>query len=324
MRQISKILVVTAIALAGASGIAHAQAFPTRPITLVVPFPPGGSTDVVSRLVAKKMSENIGLPVVIENKPGGGGISGAVAVKNATPNGYTLYVGHVGSLSVNVHMQPNLGYDPIKDFEPITTFMSFAQILMVPASSPVKSLQDLVAYAKSKPGGLSFTTQGPGTTSQLQSETLKRETGAPLVHVPMRGAAAAVMEVVSGRAEMIFSSYISASSFVRDGKLRMIGIGASKRSRLLPDLPTLAELGIAGVDFDQWFGILAPAKTPEPVIRKLNQEIVSAAHSPEVEKAVTQLVADVITCSPEEFAKLIASDSARYAKVVQQLGVKFD
>ena len=324
MRRSLKIVAAAAIALLSATGIVYAQAFPTRPITIVVPFPPGGSTDVVTRLLAKRLSESIGQPVVIENKPGGGGISGAVAVKNAAPNGYTLYVGHVGSLSVNLHMQKNLGYDPVKDFEPITTMHSFAQILMVPAASPAKTLPELVAYAKSKPGGLSYTSQGPGTTSQIQGEIMKRETGAPLVHIPMKGAAAAVTEVVAGRADMMFSSYISASAFIRDGKLRLIGIGASTRSKLLPDLPTLAELGIQGVDFDQWFGILAPARTPDAVIRKLNQEIVSAMHSPEVEKAVTQLVAEVITSTPEEFAKRIATDSARYGKIVRQLGIRFD
>ncbi|MBI2315525.1 MAG: tripartite tricarboxylate transporter substrate binding protein, partial [Betaproteobacteria bacterium] len=287
-------------------------------------FPPGGSTDVTARLIGKRLSENVGQPVVIENKPGGGGISGAVAVKNAAPNGYTLYFGHVGSLSVNLHMQRNLGYDPIKDFEPITTYMSFAQILMVPVSSPAKSVAELVAYAKSKPGGLNYASQGPGTTSQLQGETMKLETGAPLVHIPMKGAAAMVTEVVAGRADMMFSSYISASAFIRDGKLRLLAIGARNRSKLLPDVPTLAEAGIQGVDFDQWFGILAPAKTPEAIVRKLNQELIRAVRSPEVEGAITKLVADVVTCTPEEFAKLIASESERYGKIVRRLGVKID
>jgi tripartite-type tricarboxylate transporter receptor subunit TctC len=324
MRRSLTIIAAAGIAFLGATGIACAQAFPTRPITIVVPFPPGGATDVVTRLVAKKMSENIGQPVVVDNRPGGGGISGAVSVKNAAPNGYTLYVGHVGSLSINLHMQQNLGYDPVRDFEPITTFMSFSQILMVPAASPAKTLPELVAYAKSKPGGLSYTSQGPGTISQLQGEIMTLETGAPLVHIPMKGAAAMVIEVVAERADMMFSSYISASAFIRDGKLRLIGIGADTRSKLLPELPTLAELGIQGVDFYQWFGILAPAKTPDAVIRKLNQEIIRAVRSPEVEKAVIQLVADVVTCTPEEFATRIAADSARYGKIVRQLGIKFD
>ncbi|MBI2315781.1 MAG: tripartite tricarboxylate transporter substrate binding protein [Betaproteobacteria bacterium] len=305
------------------AALAQAQPFPSRPITIVVPFPPG-TTDTTSRLIGKKMSENIGQPVVIENKPGGGGISGAVAVKNATPNGYTVYVGHVGSLSLNVHMHQNLGYDPIKDFQPITTIMSFSQILMVPASSPAKSVAELVAYAKSAPGGLSYTSQGPGTISQLQGETIRRQTGAPLVHIPMKGGAAAVMEVVTARADLIFTSYFSARGFIRDGKLRMLAIGARARSKMLPDIPTLAEAGIDGVDFDQWFGMLAPARTPDAVIRRLNEEVIKAVRSPEIEGVITQQAAEVITSTPEEFARLIASDSLRYAKIVRQLGVKID
>ena len=322
MRRLVTIIAAAGIPLLGAAGIACAQAFPVRPITIVVPFPPGGSTDVVARLLARKLTENIGQPVVIENRPGGGGISGAVAVKNAAPNGYTLYVGHVGSLSMNLHVQQNLGYDPVKDFEPITTLHSFAQILMVPAAGPAKTLPELIAHAKSKPGGLNLV--GSGTLSQIQGEIFKLETGAPLVHIPMKGAAAAVTELVAGRADTMFASLLSAGAFVRDGKLRLIGIAASARSPLLPELPTLAELGVQGIDLDQWFGILAPARTPEAVIRKLNQEVISAMRSPEVETAVTQQVAEVITSTPEEFARRIAADSARYGEIVRKLGLKFE
>lgn len=324
MPRWSRLIAAAAIAWLGAAGIAFAQAFPARPITVVVPFPAGGTTDVITRRLAAKMSENTGQPVLVENRPGGGGISGAVAVKNAAPNGYTLYVGHVGSLSVNHHMQSNLGYDPAKDFEPITTFMSFAQILVVPASNPAKTLPELIAYAKSKPGGLNYTSQGLGTISQIQGEIMKLETGAPLVHIPMKGGPPAIAELLAGRADMMFTSYISVASLVREGRFRMIGIGASTRSQLLPELPTLAELGIRGVDFEQWFGILAPARTPEPVIRKLNQEIITAVRSPEVGKAVAQFATEIITSTPEEFARRIASDSARYGKIVRQLGIKFD
>lgn len=324
MRRFLKCFSAAGIAFLISIGLTWAQPFPSRPITLVVPFPPGGSTDIVTRLLAKKISENIGQPVVIENKPGAGGISGAVAVKNAAPNGYTLYVGHLGSLSVNVHMQKNIGYDSLKDFVPITTTHSFWQILMVPGASPAKTVQELVAHARSKPGGLSYTSQGPGTISQLQGEITRLETGAPLVHIPMKGAAAAVAEVASGRADLLFVSYLSARSFIRDGRLRMIGIAASARSKLLPDLPTLAELGIQGVDFEQWFGILAPARTPEAVVRALNRELRSAMHSAEVEKAVGEQVAEVVTSTPEEFARRIATDSARFGRIVRRLGVKMD
>lgn len=311
-------------AFLGMSGVAWGQAYPSKPVTIVVPFPPGGSTDTTTRLVAKKLSEGIGQSVVIENKPGGGGISGAVYVKNATPDGYTLYVGHVGTLAVDVHLHTKLDYDPVKDFRPITPYMSFASFLVVPASSPAKSVAELVAYAKSKPGGLSFTSQGHGTAGQLLGEMLKAETGAPLVHIPMKGAAPAVMEIVAARADMLFSSYISSGPFIRDGKLRMLAIASNARSKAQPEVPTLAELGIPGVEFEQWFGILAPAKTPDPVIRRLNQEIVKAARSSEVENMITSQAADVKTSTPEEFVKLIATDSERYGKVVRRLGAKVD
>lgn len=311
-------------AFLGMSGLAWGQVYPTKPVTIVVPFPPGGSTDTTTRLVAKKLSEGIGQSVVIENKPGGGGISGAVYVKNATPDGYTLYVGHVGTLAVDVHLHTKLDYDPVKDFRPITPYMSFASFLVVPASSPAKSVAELVAYAKSKPGGLSFTSQGHGTAGQLLGEMLKAETGAPLVHIPMKGAAPAVMEIVAARADMLFSSYISSGPFIRDGKLRMLAIASNARSKAQPEVPTLAELGIPGVEFEQWFGILAPAKTPDPVIRRLNQEIVKAARSSEVENMITSQAADVKTSTPEEFVKLIATDSERYGKVVRRLGAKVD
>ncbi len=324
MRHSLGIFVATgAVFLAGGAPV-QAQVFPSKQIVMVVPFPPGGSTDTTTRMLSKKLSENMGQPVVVDNRPGGGGVSGAVAVKNANPDGYTLYVGHVGTLAVDVHLHEKLDYDPVKDFRPISPFMSFASFLVVPAASPARSVVELVAYAKSKRGGLSFTSQGHGTAGQLLGEILKAETGAPLVHIPMKGAAPAVAEVVSGRADLLFSSYISAGPFIRDGRLRMLAIASNVRARAQPDIPTVSELGIPGVEFLQWFGILAPAKTVDPIIRKLNLEVVKAARSPEVEKFVTEQAAEVITATPEEFAKMIAADSERYGRVVRRLGAKVD
>jgi len=324
MRQYLEVFIVVGAVLLAGGGLAQAQGYPARQIVVVVPFPPGGSTDTTTRMVSKKLSENMGQAVVIENRPGGGGISGAVAVKNANPDGYTLYVGHVGTLAVDVHLHEKLDYDPVKDFRPITPFMSFASFLVVPAASPARTVAELIAYAKSKRGGLSFTSQGHGTAGQLLGEILKAETGAELVHIPMKGAAPAVAEVVAGRADLLFSSYISAGPFIRDGRLRMLAIASNVRAKAQPDIPTVAELGIRGVEFLQWFGILAPAKTPDPVIRKLNQEIIKAARSPDVEKFVTEQAAEVITATPEEFAKMIAVDSDRYGRVVRRLGAKVD
>ena len=306
------------------AGAAQAQVFPSKTITLVVPFPPGGSTDTTTRMLAKKLAENNGVSAVVDNRPGGGGIAGALAVKNATPDGYMLYVGHVGTLSIDVHMHDKLEYDPVKDFRPITTFMSFASFLVVPAASPAKNFAELISYAKSKPGSLNFTSQGHGTAGQFLGEMLKAETGAPMVHIPMKGAAPAVMEVVAGRADMLFSSYISAGPFIKDGKLRVLAIASNVRAKAQPDVPTIAELGVRGVEFAQWFGILAPARTPDAVVRKLNQEIIKAVRDREVEGFITDQAAEVVTATPEEFAKLIATDSARYEKVVRRLGAKAD
>lgn len=326
MKRSASILIAAATGalLLGAADASIAQAYPAKPITIVVPFPPGGSTDTATRLLAKKMSENMNHSVIVENKPGGGGISGAVAVKNAAPNGYTLYVGHVGTLAVNVSLHAKLEYDPVKDFRPITTFMSFPSFLVVPASSPATTVAELVAYAKRKPGGLNFTSQGHGTAGQLLGEMLKAETGAPLVHIPMKGAAPAVREVVAERADMLFSSYISAGSFVRSGKLKVLAIASNARSRAQPDVPTLTELGIPRVEFQQWFGILAPAKTPDAVIKRLNEEIIKAVRSTSIEKAITSQAADVLTMTPEDFAKLIADDTVRYGTVVRRLKAKVD
>ena len=309
---------------AAPGGWLHAQPFPNRAITVIVPFPPGGSSDTVMRQIGRRLAENVGQQVVIDNKAGAGGVVGAVAVKNAAPDGYTLYLGHVGTHAVNVTLYPKLGYDPVKDYRPITPFMSFPSVLVVPAASPAKSVAELVALAKSKPGGLSFTSQGHGTAGHLLGEMMRTETGAPLVHVPMKGAAPAVAEVVAGRGDLLFSSYISAGPFIRDGRLRMLAIASRNRSQTLPYLPTLVELGIPNVEFEQWFGLFAPARTPDAVVQRLNAEIIRAVESPEVTQMLNSQAADIVTSTPEAFAQKIAADTARLAKVVRSVGAKVD
>lgn len=315
---------VLAVGLLTAAAGAWGQAFPSRAVTIVVPFPPGGSTDVVTRMVAKKMSDSTGQPVVVENKPGAGGVVGAVSVKNALPDGYTLYVGHVGTHAVNVTLYDKLEYDPVKDFAPVSTFMSFPSFLVVPADSPAKTVADLVAFAKTKPAGLSFSSQGHGTAGHLLGEMLRTQTGTKFVHVPMKGAAPAVQEVAANRVDFLFSSYISAGAFVRSGKLRILAVASPTRAKALPDVPTMAQAGFPGIEFEQWFGIFAPAGTPDAVVRKLNEEVGKAVRSPEVSDMLGNQAADVMLDSPDEFAKRIANDTKRLAKVVRQLGAKVE
>jgi tripartite-type tricarboxylate transporter receptor subunit TctC len=304
--------------------VAQTAAFPTKAITFVVPFPPGGSTDRAARLIGQRLTASVGQPVVIDNRGGGAGAIGALAVKQAAPDGHVLLIGHMGTHAINPSLYEKLAYDPVKDFRPITPFMSFPSVVVVPANSPAKSLMELVQLAKAKPGGLSYSSQGIGTGGHLQGAMLQQQIGVPLVHVPMKGAAAATAELVAGRVDLLFSSYITAGPFIRDGRLRMLAMASSKRSPALPDLPTTGELGLPGVELDYWFGFFAPAGTPDATIRKLNEELVKAVRHPEVSNTLTEQAADVISSSPEEFAKLIERDTRELGKVVRATGAKAD
>ena len=315
---------IVCAALLALSAVVYAQGFPSRPLTIVVPFPPGGSTDLVTRLFSQKLSERIGQPVIVENKPGGGGGVGAVVVKSAAPDGHTVLLGNVGTHAINIHLHGRLDYDPVKDYRPVTPLWSFDSFLVVPSASPARTLADLIAYAKAKPGGLNFTSQGYGTAGHILGELLRSETGAQLVHIPMKGAAPAVTEVVAARADLLFSSYITAGPFIRGGKLRILALAASSRSTIFPEVPTIAELGVRDIEFDQWNGMFVPAKTSDAVVRRLNDEFIKAMRHPDVMQMVTSQAAEVITSTPEEFARRIEADSARYGNIVRKLGLKAD
>ena len=243
---------------------AAAELLSSRPITIVVPFTPGASADNLQRLVAKKVSENTGQVFVMELRGGGGGAIGAVSVKQALPDGHTLFQANAGTHAANVALYPSLAYDPVKDFRPITLMWSFPQVLAVPVDSPVKSIAELVALAKSKPGGLSFASQGTGASGHLLGEMLKARTGAPMVHVPYRGAGPAGVDLAAGRVDFFFVAYASIVSLMQAGKVRPIAVTAQKRMPVLPDVPTTAEAGFAGLALDAWFGLVSPAGRPTP------------------------------------------------------------
>lgn len=311
-------------ALAFACGSASAQAYPSRAITFVVPFPPGGGTDVTARIIAKQLAEQTGQSVVVDNRPGAGGVAGALHARAAAPDGHTFFIGHVGTHAIDVHLRAKLEYDPIADFKPVTTFMSFLSFLVVPTASPAKNVAELIAFAKSKPGGLSFASQGHGTAGHFLGEMLRSETNAPMVHVPLKGGAPAIAETVAGRTDFLFASYISSRAFLLDGKLRALAFAANARSPVLPEVPTLPELGIKGVEFDQWFAFFLPAKTPDAIVMRANQELIRAIRHPDVAKAITSQAAEVVTGTPEDLAKLIAADTARYGAIVKRIGAKAD
>jgi tripartite-type tricarboxylate transporter receptor subunit TctC len=296
--------------------------FPSRPITIIVPFPPGGSSDVITRIVAQKVADNLKINVVIDNRGGGGGAPGAIAAKQAAPDGYTLLLANNGLFAILPALTPGINFDPIKDYQPITPIVTFPSVLVVPDALPARSVKDLVALAKTKAGGLNFASQGVGSGGHILGEMLRLKSGAPFTHVPYRGAGTAVSDLAAGNVDLLFSSYVSAIGQVQAGKLRVLGWTATKRAPAIPDVPTMAEAGFPGTELEIWHGIVAPAGTPEAIVRKLNEEFVKAAKSPDVLSKVAPQAVEMSTLSPAEFAKLIATDIDVLGKVIRDAGIK--
>jgi len=311
------------VALVAASpGLAQTDTYPSRPITILVPFAPGGSSDTIIRPIAAKAAEALGATIVIDNRAGAGGNVAALATKQAAPDGYTLFLANNGTLAINPALFPDLRFDPIKDFAPITLIASFPSVLVVPADSGARSVKDLADLAKTKPAGLNYASQGVGSGGHILGEMFRLKVGAPMIHVPYRGAGPAVTDVVGSRVDLLFTSYISAGEQARGGKLRILGWTAPKRSAVLPEVPTMAEAGFSDVDLEIWHGLVAPAGTPPAIVRKLNEAFVKAARAPDIAQMVAPQAADIVTNTPEEFAKAIAADVERLGKVVRDAGIK--
>ncbi len=323
MRTITRsIWALLALAAVVPAASAQTDQYPSRPITVVVPFPPGGSSDVVTRLVAARLADNLKASVVIDNRGGGGGVPAATTSKQMPPDGYTLFLANNGLFAIMPALTADIRFDPVGDFQPITPLFSFPSVLVVPSGSPARTVKELVELAKTKPGGLSYASQGVGSGGHILGEMLRLSTGAPFVHVPYRGAGPAVQDLVAGNVDLLFSSYVSAIGQVQAGKLRILGWSARKRTPTLPDVPTMAEAGYAGVELEIWQGIVAPAGTPPAIVHKLSTELIKAAKSPDVvEKAAAQGV-EITTSSPEDFAKLLASDIERLGKLIRDAGIK--
>ena len=314
-----------AFALLLLSPLAHAEdaaSFPSRPVTILVPFAAGGSSDVVMRIVAKVASQSLGQPIVIENRSGAAGNIAAMVVKQAAPDGYTLMMGHTGSHAINATLYPDLKFDPVKDFTPIAPLISFNNVLIVPAASPAKSAADLVALAKQKPDGLTYGSQGVGTGGHLLGVILAKDTGIKLVHVPYRGVAPAVTDMVAARLDFMFASYLTASPFIESGKLRMLAIAGAKRHPRIPQVPTMGEAGFPEVEMEQWFGVFGPAGVPKPIVAKLNAEFVKALKSDEVQSALLPQGSVVIPGTPEDLAAMVARDIVRLGRLVKESGAR--
>src|SRR5262245_57752779 len=274
------------VASATAGSEAEAELLSSRAISIIIPLTPGASADTLHRIANKKVSENTGQTLVVESRPSGGGAIAAAAVKQAPPDGHTLFQANAATHAANVSLYPTLPYDPVKDFRPITLQWSFPQLLAVPVDSPAKSVSELVELAKSKPSGLSFASQGTGSGGHLLGEMLKTKTGANLVHIPYRGAGPAALDLAAGRVDFFFVSYSSVLPFLQAGKVRALAVTSPKRLPAMPDTPTMREVGFGSIELDAWFGLVAPAGTPDAIISKLNAAFVQAIRDPDVVKQI--------------------------------------
>jgi tripartite-type tricarboxylate transporter receptor subunit TctC len=301
---------------------ATAQPFPSRPIRVVVPFEAGGAMDIIMRVIGKQISDAGGAQIVVENKTGAGGAIGVMAVKDATPDGYTLAEVSSSTHVLNPHTTASIPYDPVKDFQPIAMLVKVPTLLAVPAGSPANSLNDLVALARQKPGGLNYGSAGIGSAPHITAALLEKSTGVPMTHVPYRGMAGAMSDLVGGRIDFVFSSIPSLGGFVTDGKVRLLGVAGKSRIKDYPQLPSMAELRHPDVDVDLWFGLVAPLGTEPAVIRTLNEMFVKAANSPELAERFKQLGVEIATGTPAEFRQALETDNARLGPFVRELTAK--
>jgi tripartite-type tricarboxylate transporter receptor subunit TctC len=301
-----------------------AQAYPAKPIRFVVPYPAGGPLDTVARLLGAKVGESVGQPVVVDNKPGAGGNIGADIVAKSPADGYTILMGAVATHAINPTLYKSIPYDPVKDFAPITQVASTPNVLVVNPGVPAKDVKEFIAHAKANPGKLSFGSGSIGSAGHLAGELFKATAGVDMVHVPYKGAAPAMQDLVGGQVQLMFDNLASSLGQVKAGKVRALAVTTARRTPLAPELPTIAESGLPGFDISTWFGIFAPAGTPRPALERLHAEFVKALSAPDVREKMTNLGAEPVGNSPAEFAAYIRSEAEKYGRVIRASGAKVD
>ena len=317
MRLVFAVLVFAATA-------AIAQPYPSKPTRMIVPYPPGGSADILARAIGAKVGEGLGQPVVIDNRPGAGTIIGTEATAKSAPDGYTFMLGTVSSHAINPALNPKLPFDPVKDFTPLALVASIPFAMIVHPSVPAKSVQEFVALAKARPGQINYSSAGNGTSNHLAGELLKSMAGIDLVHVPYKGSAPALNDLIAGQVSLMFDLVLTAAPHIKSGAARGLAVTGAKRSAVLPELPTVAETGLPGYEVSAWFGIFAPAGLPQPVARRLNAELVKVMREPDLKQRLASLGADPLTSTPEEFSAYLRSEIEKWAKVVKASGMKVD
>lgn len=299
------------------SGWAAAQTYPAKPVRLVVPFPPGGATDILARAISIKAAEKLGQAIIIDNRAGAGGTIGSALVAKASADGYTLLIATGSTHSIGPITNPKLPYDVERDFDPVVYIAKTSSVMVVPASLPVKTLAEFIALAKAKPGQLNYGSSGNGTNSHLSGELFKAQAGVFITHIPYRGTGLVFNDMMSGQVHMLMDNYVTSQANIKDGRLRVIGVTSPQRLPFLPDAPTLSEQGLKGFDVSNWFGIYAPHGTPLEAIHKVNAAFNEALHDPETIKRLAFLGATPTGSTPEQMARMVADDKVRWAKLIR-------
>lgn len=319
-----KTAAVLAFAVFG-MGAAHdmlAQTYPTKTIRMIVAYPPGGGTDIVGRLIAQKLTDSLGQTVVVDNRGGATGNIGTELAAKAAPDGYTLLMGNVAPNAINVSLFKQLPYDPVKDFAPVSLVAITPNLLVVHPALPVRTVKDLVALAKAKPGTLNYPSAGVGSSSHLAGELLRSLAKVDIVHVPYKGGGPALIDLLSGEMQIMFATMPAAMPHVKTGKLRPVAVTTAKRSQTLPELPTIAEAGVRGYEASTWYGLLAPAGTPQPVITRLHDEVVRALNTPDMRAKFASQGFEAAGTTPAEFGAYIKSEIAKWGKVIRDAGIR--
>lgn len=319
-------LLALSLACLGSAAPAWAQAdYPNRPITYVVPYPPGGAADAFARQLAAELAKRLGQPVVVENRAGANGNIGSASVVKAPADGYTLLLGTASTVAINPHLYgKNMPYDPLKDLQPVSGTHSMANVLVVNTATPYKTVQDVVVAAKAKPGALAYASAGNGNTMHLAGEQFRMQAGIDLLHVPYKGGPPAMNDVLAGQVPMMFNNLPAVLPMVRAGKLRALAVATPKRSPLMPEVPTMEEAGLKGYVSTVWNGVYVKAGTPRPIVERLNREIVAVLQSPAMRQSLEEQGYDVIPSTPEQFGALGQSETPRWGAVVKQSGATLD
>jgi tripartite-type tricarboxylate transporter receptor subunit TctC len=319
-----RIAIAAVLSLATVSTVAHSQAYPSKPIRFIVPFAPGGSTDLLARFLAQQLAAPLGQTVVVDNRAGAGGVVGAEMAARAPADGYTIVLGSAGPLTINPNIRDKTPYDTLRDFTPITLATVSPFTLVVHPTSPAKNVKELIALAKAKPGELNFGSAGNGSVGHFSTEQFMTLTGVKLVHVPYKGAGPAVTDLLGGRLNLMFENLPTIIPHVRSGKLRMLGVGTKQRSALAPEFPTIADEGVPGYDSATVFGVLAPAKTVPAVIARLNAEMVKILKSAEGKASLAARGLEAMGSTPEEYGAQIKDEFTRYGRIAKAAGIRLD